>query len=395
MSVSHFGRKPPKAIAVFDVGSASIGVGIAVRTPEGVRMPWSIRLSYAYQHDLDYTRFKRSMLAALLEGSMRLTSEGIRAAQELESFSVQELVPICVLSPPWFIGSVQSGRVSKEQGMSVTDVLVAKLEEEARSGFSAHKNTTSWRDVMGRDTEIIDEYRIRVELDGYRVTNYSGKKAHSVGVTTYIACAPQSVLREMREVLEKTLPNHATEFRTSTSVAYRALEVQNLTEGSLLVVELGGEITAVSLIRNGGLSSTSIFPMGTNHVLRTAFPTITGFAEARGRLETLTPSGTQKGTPPVPNGLTKSLAEWHAHVAESVTELVEGVTPPRNVVLLCDTLWKDWFLPRLREPWKQPGMRQEVGFFVVDQEGVVPQGIKNPPSIDGRIASMLRGILTG
>jgi hypothetical protein len=76
MSATEWLFPHSKAVAVFDIGSASVGVAIAVRTENGVRMPWSARLPYGYQKDLDYERFVKAMLTTLLEAGMKLTSEG-------------------------------------------------------------------------------------------------------------------------------------------------------------------------------------------------------------------------------------------------------------------------------------------------------------------------------
>ncbi len=382
-------------MALFDVGSASVGVGIAVHTHEGVRLLWDMRLSYAYQRDLDYLRFERSMLATLLEAGMRLTTEGVQAAQQKHSFPISSLRPVCILSEPWFIGGVRESTVTKEQGVTVTPAVLEDLERRARQEFETSKQMSTWHDVMGTDTTLLDTRALQVSLDGYPVTKYLGRKACQLRMVVYAAHAPKTVLAEVEDVLLKTLPSQRVEFRTSTEVAYGALEVQGLTHGNLLLVELGGEITSVALIRKSALRAVRVFPLGTNHVLREGFPQVASYAEARGKLELLKPEPAKQGdTPPLPKGVVHSLKEWHESLIKAVTELSEGITPPRNAVLIANELWKPWFIPALRSPWKQPGVRTELGFSVVEQQGVLGTGSAAARAADGRIASMLRGILT-
>jgi hypothetical protein len=393
MTASEWLAPSAKAVAVFDVGSASIGVGIAVRTDEGLRLPWSSRLSFGYEKDIDYERFVKAMLTNLLEAGMKLTSEGIPAAQKTHAFNPHDLAPVCVLAPPWFIGVVEDVKESSPTGLTVTPALLETLAATAEDKFVNNTRSVKWREVMGEQAELIETQLMRVRLDGYSVNHYENRQASEIVTTHFGAFTPVHVAEEVRSVLQKVIPNHNPVFATSAHVTYRGVVKQGLGSGRLLLIELGEEITSVSLIVNNILTDLRIYPQGTNHLLRKGYPSAKSQVEAMGNITVLNESVKKNEEPKLPKGFSEGVEQWKKGLRETITDLVGGVTPPRNVVVVGPHAWKHWFTSAITEEWTQPGARTDIAFCVVEQ-GAAAEFIESKPhTVDSRLASLLRGII--
>lgn len=390
MQVSHFLGAHTRALTLLDISSASVGVGVAVESEEGVNLVWSARLPFVYQQEIEYERFVKSMLTTLLEVGMLLTSQGFKSLSGKHGVSMEDIVPVCVLGAPWCMGLAESVQDELPKREPVTKARMQALETEVVDKFGADPQVTQWKLVMGDDVALFDKELMRVLLEGYPVEGYQGRRAQQVKAYYYGSFASAGLMDKVRTTLEKVLPNHSPVFAASSHVFYRSLDLQGLTQGRLLAIELAGEMTSVSSIARGSIQGMRMFPAGTNHILRAAFPDARTREEAMGGLSVLGAKRTKDTTFKMPMRLQKALDTWMQGLQDVVVDLTSGVASPRNVVLLADNEWRMWYMPVLESPWIQPGTREEGRFYVVPHIANAATG----SSHDQRLASLLRGILT-
>jgi hypothetical protein len=360
----------PAYRAIFDVGATSVGVGVSRSTKTGNELLWHARLDYPYRAYSDYERYERTMYATLLELGMKLTSEGLPLVRDTDhSFSASSMAVAFVLTPPWFYGGVATTAHIQDTAYTVTRHMLEKLHTKGVSEILSRQDFSSWEEIMGSH-ELIEHVDQTILLEGYPVRSWEGKTAKEFTLTGYYAIAGSTVVRQVRTILERVLPNHHPEAYTSTRLLgelYRTTMWDGATAQAIFV-EVFGQVTAVVTMRKGVMRHVRTIPTGTDRILRSVAPKAISAKEAESKLEVLlgmvTDDRRNKGDIEIPEELQEAVDEWHAAVQEEMIAQSDGVTPPELVLLMANTRWHKLLVPVLSRPFLAPGVREERSFTV-------------------------------
>lgn len=362
-SSSHEGRY----YAVYDICSASIGVGIVFSKEETAELVWHKRVEFGYHSTDDYNRYVRTMYATLLEVGMKLTSDGFKTvAAQYPSFSARNVEVVCVLGQPWFLGSVITETQSKERPFSISTTLLKELQNSGLSKVFEKQESISWQEVMGAP-ELLEVYTDTVRLEGYPVSNYMRRSASELSVQFYFGIVSTSVQEHIEEVLKRVLPNHDIVFITATR-AFTTLEANFATKvhQRSILIEITGEISSVSILKRGAVTGVVTIPLGTNHIMKALAPSAVSAEEASGLLDVVRKKHATSDFEALPPELQEALTTWKDAVVKSINTLGGGVTPPTNVVVVVDAAWYQFYKLSIEKPWEMPGVRIAQG-NTVDQ----------------------------
>jgi len=388
-SSSHEGRY----YALFDIGSASVGVGIAKDSVYGAKLVWYKRVEYGYQGIDDYNRYVRTMYATLLEAGMKITSEGFKQVRNNNtSFSARNLDVVCILAQPWFLGSVQTQTINKEKRFHATKDTLVELQNNALSKSLEMPETSSWQELMGKP-EVLEVYNDLVLLEGYPVKTYEHRMTNEFSAQFYFALVSESVQQHVEEVIGRVFPNHDLLFSTSTRVFSNIeTKLSPTKKQRLTLIEITGEITSISILKKGVVTGILTVPFGTNHLLKAIAPKAVSAQEARSSLDVLSKDKTSIKLDSLSEGAQTAFAKWHIDVAEAMCVLSNGVTPPSNIVVAVDMPWYPLCKLALEESLEMPGIRKALDIKVRHVEPV-PKDDKNKtklPTLDTRLSTFTR-----
>ncbi len=353
-----------RSYVVFDVGDTTVGVGLAVCGVAGCSILWQQRVRYVYEVADEYARYERAMLAALLDISMNLVAEGVRIAGTNPAFDVKHAIVVCVVAPPWFRSIVQVGTKRSDQVVAVTHSLLDEVRAALYTGLLDDVDTKKWCHVMGAP-EPLEQVDLRTRLDGYEVP-IRGERAHEVELTSYSAVISQRVAHNIRDILERTLPNHEHHIITSTRLLLQRAQTrcEHVRAGGC-VIELGGRVSNLALIREGCLVATVPFPHGSDHVLQALAPRAASALEAQGVYELQTHDVRDPiDFSALPEALRIPLLAWHSEVVRASGDAADGITLPRQALLIAGSLWRPVMSAVLTQPFLQVGVRKQAGFTV-------------------------------
>lgn len=381
--------KEDHIFVVFDVGSASIGAAIAIPSPHGMAVVWDTRVEYGYRSDDDFERYARTMYATLLEVGMKVSGEGFKEVRaKVPKFRVKDVAVHCIMTPPWFFGVAYTERKNKEQPFQLSSALVAKMQEDGVSRIMDTMETFSlWKDVMGGDTVLFELYLESIRLEGYRVSQFTHRHTRDLTVQSYVALMDASVQGHIEEVLEKVFPNFPNTIHSSTHL------FSNLWKGTSekrTCIELHGEMTTVTYIKNGCIEGTTTVPVGTNHLLREIAPKAMNAKEARAPLEVLLRGGSKLPTDfsALSEELQEPLRTWHRRVSEVLLQLLEGITPPKQVTLIARELWYPLFSLAFQMPVSIPGTESDFQLVLDEQVSNMHKKVAKNTHIDTRLSTV-------
>lgn len=355
-----------ESLALFDIGASSIGVGLAVRTKDATELLWYSRTEYAFERGTDFVRYQKSMYATLLEAGMSMVSDGFRVAKCHPAFSAHALTVRCVLASPWFFGTVREHTTTKTAPFEITHSLSDQVHATMFSTFLEMPSCVSWKEIMG-DSEMLEQYDLKVLLDGYPVQTPERKIAHEVTFRTYLALVSQSVAEHVQDILHRIIPNHTVSRTSSTRLFSESIGVAGSPvspQEDIVLVEVGGQLSSVSLFRDASLVGTGTLPFGVNDLLLSLAPDATTKKDALDAYSLHEKQQQAGGESPRASAYEAAGMQWHDAVIQEIINLSAGITIPKKALLVSSELYEQFSL-FLSIPSVVPAIREEQAFTVV------------------------------
>ena len=158
--------------------------------------------------------------------------------------------------------SVRARRKDADKEIDVDEVerIVAAVQERAQEKAKA---TLAW-ELGGKEVEIrlVNSALVRIEIDGYPVTNPVGFKGKEVMVQLYTAFAPMihigALERTAKELDLELLAVAAEPFAVARSVVGDDASASM----SAILMDVGGGTTDIAVINDGGVQGTKMFGIG-------------------------------------------------------------------------------------------------------------------------------------
>lgn len=355
VSTKHKGHE--RHVALFEISSASVAAGVVRTDGHTSEVLWSKRFPYTVEHELDLVRYTRAMLSALLDAGMSLMSEGVPQALNDKSIHAAKLEAVCVLGAPWYVSGTQEDHVTGEKLTSVTTSFLDERKALGEHTFLESEPVQQFKEVM-RSVQLMESVRYGVHLNGYPTDVYVGRKANDVDAAYWFAATSDELSTQILAVFDKVLPNAKTHLVSSTRLFHEVVRARLPQRARVILVEVSEEVTALSLVAQRRIVRRTTFPLGARQLIESVHSEGKNKKGTDGQMYLL--ASKNELTENLPGGLQASLREWQDAYREGVTEIVDGITPPRNVVLVSSTQWEKWYLRALEEPWAPPGVRTEI-----------------------------------
>lgn len=332
-----FSSKKEKIVAIFDIGSGSVG-GALVRIPTDKKnLPViikSTRVEIVEREDLDFNLFLKDMILALGFASRNIYQSKLGAPDEI----------ICVLASPWYISETRLIKMSKEHSFTFTTKIIDDLlDKELSSLDSVFKSKYGDLDTS---PEVIEHPIVGVSLNGYQVDDPLGKKTRSVEMNMVISLSPKICLDKIKDTISKNFHHTSISFSSFMVSSFVSVRDRYMNHESYLLLDIGGEVTDVGIISKGVLKDSLSFPYGRKTLFRDISKKLN--IELRDAYEifnmhineTLSEKQEKKIIP-----ILKNLEdEWSKSFRDCINTLPRTLTLPNVIFLTIDADVKDWFV---------------------------------------------------
>ena len=331
-------------LAIIDIGSTSVG-GITLSYSNQERnnkefcncLSATIREDISFQEDIDPQRYLEGINSSLKKVAHSLAVDSKSAPTEV----------VCFLSAPFYASQTKQIKKIEVTPFPVTHKLLEDLVDEEVGKFKKSKPAFFRElDVKNKDThEIIESVLMKITLDGYELSDYHHQSTKELTASHYLSLASSSILDRFRASVASALPGTRVRFYSFAYAFSQAL--LGVAEGkkNFLVLDVGGEISEVSLIWQGVLLNTISFPLGRNWLVRNVAKTFaTTPAEAYSslklyQLKTQTPAVVGK----IDQVLVEAKNEWLETFRGALNRVVDNSLLPENVFALADPTVIDIF----------------------------------------------------
>lgn len=329
------GNKKGHVIALFDIGSGSVGGALVEMTPEGrSKILFSARENIVFQNEFRFERFLTSMLFSLEQVTKQLHAKAGHPVHDA----------LCTLSAPWYVSQTRTVSFNSDKKILINrkkiDELVSHEVADIKKDFDAH-----YKDITKSTAEVIEVESVNVKLNGYETNAPFGKYARSVEAHLYVSMSSAHIVSSIREKISKGMGSKDIIFRSFSLVAFSALRDIYSNIPDFMFIDISGEMSDVSVIRQNTLVETFSFPLGKNFVIRTLASQIgTVEGDALASLQLFIENGPSDDPKEKINTvLEHAKAEWIKEFKKSLLSLSTYTVLPGKIFILTDAPFDAWF----------------------------------------------------
>jgi hypothetical protein len=238
--MSIFSRpKKDVLIAAFDVASSSIGGVLFFYHPDKLpEVLITARFPTDFLPDLNFAKIQRS-LHKTFERTIAALKNKMPGGRKKPDLT------IIMFSSPYYVSQSKIIRLPKLKPFKISEKFLRNLVGDETASFKK-----KWPET---ETVEIEEMGISPERSEFSL---------------YFSLGIKAMQDKLKECVSHSFGEIPVRFQSFPFVAFTALKTVMGASGDLLLIDIGGEITDLILIKEGILEETISFPIGENFLVR-------------------------------------------------------------------------------------------------------------------------------
>ncbi len=328
-------KKKYELSLVFDIRSSSVGGALIQAEETGVpKIIFSVREPIAEGEDVfNIDKFLFSMTQALDMVASRIWKSGLGVPKKI----------FCVLSSPWHVSQRRIISLKKDKpfvfSLKLADDLIKKEVLAFQETHLAQYAKTQ------QAVRLIELHNVKTKLNGYATHNLLDQKVEEVEMTLFISMSPEQVLSNIEDVIRKYFHFENIKYSSFTMSSFAVVHNLFINKANFLLIDVGGEVTDISMVKKNVLRESISFPMGRHFIIRELASLLScsmSHAESYLSLYHLghADTKTQKKLKPM---IDKLQAEWLKNFQESLANLSKDISVPYTIYLSADEDFLQFF----------------------------------------------------
>ena len=248
-------KKKNERVLVLHIGSGSVMGTMVMNDGTKTAMNASASIDIPVLVDLTLERFELEMKKALEQTLATLAAASLPSPDRIAVY----------FASPWYASQVRNAKMSRPTPFVVSKTLLDDMIAKELKAFEDEEIA----ETKGTSAALrgIDSKVVQVKLNEYPHNDPIGMSTRELELSIFVSVAPERTLGMIEEVITRRY--HAPIKYSSFLIASFAVTRDFFPEANnYILVDIGGEVTDVSLVRNGSLFQSVSFPHGCNFVLR-------------------------------------------------------------------------------------------------------------------------------
>lgn len=256
--MSWFGKSKEKKelVLIFDIGSSSIGGAFVELTSSGApKIIYSIREQIRLEEVLNVDRFKVYAIHTLHKVVKKMCDANIGAPKRI----------FCVLASPWYASQTRVINYEKNAPFIFTQKLADSLIASEIKLFEEEHGI----DEKGPNhVRAIELRNMKTILNGYPTENPINQKAINSKMIIFISMGEESLLHDIEEAIWRHFPHLEIKFTSFLIASFSLARDMFINNNSFLLINIGGEVTDIAIIKENILKESATFPIGSHFMTR-------------------------------------------------------------------------------------------------------------------------------
>jgi len=320
-SFLEFKKEHPSLI--IDIGNATVG-GALVKFIKNQKpqILYSYRESIVHKIKDDNSKLKADTLKTLENVLKIILRDGVVGL--INKKKVLKISSLhYVLSSPWILSKIQNLHKKDEKPFKVTESLVKDMVQKEEAGFRNLYDKDSTKDKFDFDIQLVEKSLFEIKLNGYSTHKPFGKMATTLDVPLFLSVTSEKFLEEINTVVEKVFHIHTPVVHSSTLLSYSVLRDVLEKDKDFMLVDISGEMTDISVVKQGILVESTSFGIGTNTIVRKVskeLATVPEIAESQIKIY-IDGMSEESISQSIKNVLDKVKKEWQDEFSKSLKNL--------------------------------------------------------------------------
>ncbi len=332
-------KKYKEVALLVDIGSGSIGVAFVLfKRGKIPRVLYNTRLPFAVAEKPDSSNLVSGMTLALNQLISSLPTAGFQISSVFITFS-----------SPWFISKTKTIHVAEKIPFAITERFldqVSATEEKALQEELSSDGASSF--------EVVEKSIIHTKVNGYVLDNSIGKKTNEFDAFLHMSVVPKSIIDTVSDIVFKHTHIIKEKFLIHTFPLVSFSVVRDLfnSTADFLLMDITGEVTDLTLVRDNVIVQTVSFPYGRNSIVRKigaslavtpeiAESTLHMYIEKKLEGESVTK---------VETTLWQEEKEWTKYFEDARSQFSEGSALPGKIYITADSDMESIFTNFLKLP---------------------------------------------
>lgn len=315
-------RKPPLAL-VFDIGSASVGAAIfEIGKNKVPKILYSIREPILLLPTLDLEQLL-SLVFKTLDSVLGKAAKGGVGAPSMF---------FCVLGPTWHASQTRIVRYAKNTNFAFTTKLADELIQKEIHLFKEEQSPQYLEE--GEMSVPIELKSLKIALNGYAVEHPLDRKAKELEMTILVSIAGKFFLEKVEAAVREHFHRDALKFSTLLIATYTIVRDLYLLP-NFIMVDIGGELTAIALVKHDTLAESATFPMGKNFIIRETSKALGTSLDETRSLISLYQGGhaDERVGARLAKAIGSARTEWLNHFEETLAHLSNDISIPSDIFI--------------------------------------------------------------
>ena len=253
--------KAEEVSAVFHIGSGNVcGYLVKLSKISKPEIIYEIKVPVSFQKSIDPERYFKLMLKAFDSALQDIQKQGLSHLNFTgwRNHGIRNV--FYALSSPWCVSQTKIIKIKKDKPFEISiDSIEGVISGEEKKFLSGDSTESS---------KIIEKKIIEAKLNGYKMTEIYGKKAKDIELAFFVTLAPEYVLKEVKDAGRKYFNFRSSNFHSFALSSFSAIREIYSDKENFMFIDVHGELTDLSVIKDSVLVENFSFPEGKNFFTR-------------------------------------------------------------------------------------------------------------------------------
>jgi cell division ATPase FtsA len=336
MSIFSEAKEKKELILVFNIGSSAVGGALFQVQTSGIpKIISSVAETIPVEEKNDIDRLLVLTIQSLETVAKKIYNARLGAPKQI----------FCVLSSPWYVSQTRMISLKKNTPFIFTAKLADELVQKEIKIFE-EENLAKY----GPSVRAIELKNIKTILNGYETSSPLNQKAKELEMTIFVSIGGEQVLKNIEDTINKHFHTGSVKFCSFAMASFAVVRDTYPKQENFLLVDIGGEVTDIFMVKKNALRESISFPFGCNFLMREAASGLGATLNETNSMISLLKDGhieenlAKKNTPI----LEKLRTEWLQKFQESLSNLSGDISIPSNFYLTADKEMADFFLETIK-----------------------------------------------
>lgn len=327
-------KNKEKSVLVFYIGSSFVGAVLFRAGRSGIpKIIMSLREPITLQKTLDVEKFLSSTLKSLEILVNRVHAASLGAPDDI----------FCVLSSLWYVSQTRIIKLEKNTPFLFTEKLAMDLIQKEKDLFEEdHSEKYSHSGMKAR---LIELKNIKTMINGYETKDPLNQKGKDLEMTVFISMCGEQILGEIEKVVGKHFNFKEMKFSSFGFASFSVVRDIYAHSDDFLLIDIGGEVTDISMVKKNVLRESVSFPLGLNFMIRRVASVLkVSLGEAKSLISLFkdghAEESVEKKLSPI---IDKSKTEWLTKFQESLSNISNDISIPATIYLIVEKEMADFF----------------------------------------------------